>query len=160
MIRRAVFSVFLVAVMIGTGNAANSDNATPLPGESRAAPSIDPTYFEGVWVGAWPGWRITSASQDVTVKISRGGREGVFIVEYSWGPGATGSGFPPLPGAVKTRGRVEGDQFVFGWRNKQGRDFQVALKKHEDNKVRAKIDRSGPTGPNERPYSETYLSRK
>jgi hypothetical protein len=52
------------------------------------------------------------------------------------------------------------DQFVFGWRNKEGRDLQVTLKKHEDNKVKARIDKSGPTRPNERPFNETYLSRK
>lgn len=160
MIRKIVFSIFLVAVLVGTGHAADSGNATPSPGERRSTPSVGPSYFEGIWVGAWPGWRSESASQDVTAKINRARSEGVFIVEYSWGPGPSGSGFPPLPGELKTKGRVEGDQFVFGWKNKQGRDFQVTLKKHEDNKVKARIDRSGPTGPNERPYGETYLIRK
>jgi len=162
MIRKVVFSVFLVAVaaMVVTGHAADSDNATPLPGKSRSTPYIGPSYFEGVWVGAWPGWRSASVSQDVTVKINIGDKEGVFVVEYSWGSGPPGSGFPALPGSLKAKGRVEGDQFVFGWRNKEGRDLQVTLTKHEDNKVKARIDKSGPTRPNERPFNETYLSRK
>ena len=160
MIRKVVFSVFVAAVLVVTGQAADRDNATPLPGESKSTPSIGPSYFEGVWAGAWPGWRSLSVSQDVTVKINRGDKEGVFIVEYSWGPGTSGSGFPPLPGSLKAKGRVEGDQFVFGWRNKEGRDLQVTLKKHEDNKVKARIDKSGPSRPNERPFNETYLNRK
>lgn len=149
MVRKVLVSVFLVAVMVVTGHASTSDNATPLP-----------SYFEGVWVGAWAGWRTASATQDVTVKIDRGGKEGVFIVEYSWGFAPPGSGFPPQPGSLKTKGREEGDQFVFGWRNKEGKDVQVTLKRHESNKVKARIDRSGPARPNERPFSETYLIRQ
>lgn len=161
MIRKILLSVFLVAIMVVTGHEAASDNATPLPGgDSKPAPSVAPSYFEGVWAGAWPGWRSASITQDVTVKIDRGNKAGVFVVEYSWGYAPPGSGFPPTPGSIKARGRMEGDQFVFGWKSREGRDLQVTLTRHEDNKVKARIDRSGPKGPNERPFNETYLTRR
>jgi hypothetical protein len=160
MIRKIVFVVFAIATMAVAAHAAGHDNATPVPGGDKSSPSVGPSYFEGVWAGSWPGWRGSSVYQEVTVKIARGKKDGGFIVEYSWGPGPAGSGFPPIPGSFKTKGREEGDQFIFGWTNKEGRNFQVTLKKHEDNKAKARIERSGPTGPQERPYNETYLNRK
>jgi len=42
----------------------------------------------------------------------------------------------------------------------QGRDFEITLQKYKDNVVKARIDRSGPYKPSERPYNETYLNRK
>jgi hypothetical protein len=143
MIRKLVSSALFVAIAAFAAYAADA-----------------PSYFEGEWAGTWPGWIRPSISQDVTLKITRGEMEGVFLVEYSWGSAPTGSGFNPFPGTVRTKGREEGDQFIFGWKNKQGRDFQITLKKHEADKAKARLDKSGPTGLKERPYNETYLNRK
>jgi hypothetical protein len=159
MIRKVALSLFLAGILVGTGHAAGIGNAVP-PGEVKGASSISPSYFEGIWVGAWPGYRTASATQDVTVSIARGGREGVFIVDYSWGPAPPGTGFPTQAGSRKAKGRVEGDEFVFGWKNKEGNDVKVTLKKLEENKVKAMLERSGPSKPGERPFNETTMNRR
>jgi hypothetical protein len=159
MIRKIISTTLLIAVMTVTGHASNSDNATPLSGESKTSPSGNPSYFEGVWVGSWEAWLGQSTTQDVTLRIDRGGKEGVFIAEYTWGA-ASFKGRVIPPGSLKARGREEGDRFIMNWKNKQGRDFEITLQKHKDNVVKARIDRSGPLSPGERPYNETYLNRK
>jgi len=150
----------LMLVMPLAVRAAGDDNDAPSSAANKSSLSGNPSYFEGVWAGRWPGFKGPGINMDVTVKIGRGAKEGVFLVEYSWEGGPAGSGFPVFPGSVKTKGKEEGDQFVFRWQDKQGREHKITLNKHEDNKVKAKLEKSGPTGPNERPSNETTLNRK
>lgn len=161
--RRVLFAVFFAALFTAVaavgGDAVESDNAGSLPVGKTSVPSGAPSYFEGVWVGAWPGWQDASASQDVTVKIERGVKEGVFRVEYSWSASNLRSGSVPA-GSVRAKGREEDDRFLFGWTNKRGTDVEVTLRKHKDNVVKARIDKSGPLGPGERPFNETFLNRR
>ncbi len=159
MTRKVFLTVLLVAVAAVTGHAANNDNATPLSGEKKYSPSVAPSYFEGVWVGNWEAYLGQSTTQDVTLKIDRGAKEGVFRVEYSWGPVQYRNRIVPA-GSIKARGREEGDRFIFDWKNKQGREFTFTLQKYKDNVAKARVDRSGPSGTGERPYNETYLNRK
>ena len=160
MVRKWLSAALAIAIAALTGSAANGDNVLPVSGENKSSPSVNPSYYEGVWVGAWPGWRSASISQEITIKVMRGDEEGIYLVEYSWGAAPADSGFYPMPGSRKLKGREEGDQLVFEWKNKEGRNFKITLKKQEDMKVKARIDKSGPTGSNERPYNETYLRRK
>jgi len=81
----AVAFFLFVAFLPLSGYAAGNDNATALPAESKASPSGSPSWFEGVWTGSWQGFKGPSMSQDGTVGIRRGNKEGVFLVEYSWG---------------------------------------------------------------------------
>lgn len=156
-----VAALFLLMAFVPlAGYAAGDDKPTSLPAENDSPPSGNPSYFEGVWVGSWPGHRDASKSQDVTVVIRRGKKEGVFPVKYSWGEVTAGSGLSVTPGSVKAKGKEEGDKFVFGWENKQGREFTVTLKKHEENKVKARLEKSGPLESKERPYYEAILNRK
>jgi len=157
--RRVILSALFTAIAAIGVYAADNDNASSLPGEKGAAPSGTASYFEGVWVGAWPGWLDASASQDVTIKIERGGKEGVFRVEYSWGASRMRRGTVPA-GSVKAKGREEGDRFVFQWANKRGNDVEITLRKHNDDMVKATIEKSGPLGPADRPTNETVLKRK
>ncbi len=157
--RRVVLSALFMAVAAVGAYAADNDNAGSLPGEKKGAPSGTPSYFEGVWVGAWPGWQETSAYQDVTVTIERGIKEGVFRVEYSWGASTLRRGIVP-PGSLRAKGREEGDRFLFRWTNKQGSDVEVTLRKHAVDMVKARIEKFGTLGSGERPYNETILKRK
>ncbi len=157
--RRVLLAALSVAVAAVGAYAAGSSNAASPPGESKESPSGAPSYFEGVWVGAWPAWAGASASQDITVKIERGVKEGIFRVEYSWSAANLRGGTVP-PGSVPARGREEGDRFLFKWTNKAGNVVEVTLRKHDDNTVKARIEKSGPLRPGERPYNETILKRK
>ena len=156
-----VAALFLIFAVVPLAlYAAGDDNAAPSSAANKSSLSGNPSYFEGVWVGRWPGFKGPGLYQDVTLIISRGAKEGVFIVQYSWEGGPAGSGFPISPGSVKTKGKEEGAQIVFEWQNKEGREQKITLNKHEDNKVKAKLEKSGPTRPGERPFNETILNRK
>ncbi len=157
--RRILLATVFVAVAAVGARAAEGDNAGLLPAEKGGAPSGAPSYYEGTWVGGWPAWLGPGTTQDVTMKIERGAREGVFRVEYSWGATTLHRGTIP-PGSVRTRGREENDHFVFKWTNKRGNDVEITLRKQADDTVKARLEKSGPLGPGERPDSETTLKRK
>ena len=148
MIRKVVLSALIISVAVVTGVAANSDNTTP-----------NPSYFEGVWVGSWPSYLSPSTTQGITLNIDRGKKEDVFLVEYSWEAVEFRRGIIPA-GSIKAKGREEGDRFNSKWQKKQGRDFEITLQKYKDNVVKARLDKSGPYNPSERPYTETFLNRK
>jgi len=148
MIRKIAFAVFFVSVLAAVGTAADSDNA-----------AVPPSYFEGVWVGSWESFLHPSVRQDVTLTIEKGAKEGVFNVEYSWG-GVELMNRRVTPGSLKSRGRQEGDQFFFQWKNKQGNENKITLQKVSENKVKARLDQGGPLTSVERPSTETYLNRR
>jgi hypothetical protein len=158
MIRNIVAAVLIISVATATGYAATNDNATPLPEGVKSSPSGQPSYFEGVWVGSWEGFNDPSIKQDVTLTIKKGRQDGVFIVDYSWGMVQFYNKLIPS-GSLKARGRQEGEQFFFNWKNKQGNEQQMTLQKENENKVKARFDRGGTLSAGERPYSETYLNR-
>jgi hypothetical protein len=160
MIKKFAAVVLLAAFVPLTGYAAETENAATLPRNDEPSPAQGKSFFEGIWVGEWHAFKNLNLTQDVTLKIRRGDREGVFFVEYSWGPPpAAETGFPPA-GSVKTTGREDGDRFIFKWKTKGGNDVEFTLKKIEDNKVAARKEASGSIGSRKRPYLETYLHRQ
>jgi hypothetical protein len=87
--------------------------------------------------------------------------EGDFLVDYTRGdPPFTATGFAPA-GSFKAKGRQDGDKLVFRWTNKSGDDYELTLKKVDENKVAARQERAyGSADPKKRPYVETYLNRR
>jgi hypothetical protein len=85
--------------------------------------------------------------------------EKIFDVTYSWGAVTWPRGFIPA-GRIRTEGKEQDDKFHFQWENKQGRKFEVVLQKDKDNVVKARIEKSGPSGPRERLFNEAFLYRK
>jgi len=159
MIQRIGAVAVLAAFILLTGHAAAADNAAALPPNDKPSLAQGKSFFEGTWVGQWHAFRNVGDTQDVTLIINKGNAEGVFLVDYSWGIPPSGTGFAPA-GSLKTKGREDGDKFVMKWKNKRGNDVELTLRKVEDNKVTARQERSGVTGPNERPYMETILNRQ
>ena len=158
MIRKIFSTALLIAVVVATGVAADSDNAAPLPAGTAGKPSGAPSFFEGDWAGSWkvPGGTF---KMDFTLSIGKGGREGGFDVEYAWDMVQLRNRLVPA-GSLKTKGRQEGDQFFIKWKNKQGDEQKITLQKESENKVKARLDRGGILPPNESPYYESYLNRK
>ena len=138
----------IAALVLLTGHAAEADNATALP--------QDKSFFKGTWVGKWQSNRNPGDTKNVTLTINKGNAGGVFLVDFSWGPPPTGTGFAPS-GSLKAEGREEGDKFVIKWKSKSGDDVRLTLKKVEDNKVAA---RQEITDSQKRPIMETYLNRQ
>jgi len=148
MIRKVVFAMVFVSVLAAAGIAADKDNA-----------AVSPSYFEGTWAGSWGGFYEPGIKQDITLTIEKGGQKGAFRVEYSWGMVQFRNRTTPA-GSLKSKGRQQGDQFIFEWKTKQGDERKITLQKESENKVKARIDRGGTLPPNESPVSETYLDRK
>jgi len=123
------------------------------------AADTDKAFFEGVWVGNWIGFTDTSIQQEATVKIGPEIGDGVFKVVYKTGEAVYRSKTVPA-GKIKTEGSVKDDAFRFSWKSKKGRTFDMILKKESDTTVKARLERSGPLDPMERPYSETTLKRQ
>lgn len=159
MTRKLFSAVLLVVAFSVPGFAADGDNAASPPEKVVDKPSGAPSFFEGAWTGSWGGFISPSIRQDVTVTIGRRGEKGFFPVEYAWGM-VEFRNRTVLPGSLRTKGVEEGDKFSFKWKNKEGRDFEVTLHKLTDNEVKARLDRGGPLGPTEQPYSETTLKRR
>lgn len=153
-----MFLLIAVAAFAAGGEEKTIQPVSPAEGKPSAPPG--PSYFEGTWVGKWPGHRGPATDQDVTVTIEKGKKDGFYAVTYGWGTVNYLGGSVP-GGSLKTRGRQEGDKFFFGWKNKLGRDFKVTLQEYKEKVAKARIDRGGPLGPGELlPFSESYLDRK
>ena len=159
MLRKTISIALLLAFFPLVAWAAESDNSTTAPAGNHPSGQSMESFFPGVWVGEWSGFVDPQIRQDATVEIGAEVSKGVFPVTYSWGE-ATYRGKRLFPGKIKTEGIVKEDQLLFSWKNKMGRTFDMTLKKQSDNKIKARLERSGPLGPMERPYSETILTRK
>lgn len=153
-----VITLFLLIVPL-TIYAASADDTAPLPEDNSTPRSEKSSYFQGTWTGSWQSWADPHVKNDVTVTIGREIRENVFDVVYSWEGMTLKDSIIPA-GVVRTEGREQDDKFLIQWTNKQGRENKLILKKIQDNEVKARLERSGPMGPKERPYIETTLYRR
>ena len=159
MVRKLFSAVIMILALSASGYAAESDNAASFPAGTAEKPSGTPSFFEGVWSGGWPNQYTPSSKMNFTLTIGKGGGKGGFDVEYSWEMTQLRNRVVP-PGSLKTKGRQEGDQFFIKWKNKQGDEQTITLRKESENKVKARLDRGGVLPPNESPYYESYLNRK
>jgi hypothetical protein len=159
MSRKTISIALFLAFLPLVAGAADSDNSTTAPSGNNPPGQAIGSFFQGVWVGEWSGYVDPLIRNDATVEIGAEVKKGVFEVTYSWGE-ATFRGKTIWPGKIKTKGIVKDDQFRFSWKNKMGRTFDMILKKQSDDKINARLERSGPLGPMERPYSETILTSK
>jgi len=148
----SVFSMFVFCATLGI------HPSTSLA-DDKAPGSSNDSFFQGVWVGEWTGHADPSIRQGVTLEIGQKIRDGVYEVNYSWEAANYRSGNVPA-GKIKTEGMVKDDTIHFSWENKQGKKFEMMLKKRDDATLNARMERPGPTGPMGRPYSETILKRK
>ena len=159
MTRKIFVAALFLAILLLTSYSAYADDAKPAPGDTTSPQSVNASYFQGIWSGSWPGYQSSTTSQDVTINIGQETREKIFDVTYSWGAVTWPRGFIPA-GRIRTEGREQDDKFHFQWENKQGRKYEVVLQRDKDDTVKARIDKSGTSGPLERPFSETSLHRK
>lgn len=159
MVRKIVSTALILFVVPLFVFAAETDNAAPVAEDADSSPSVVTSYFQGVWVGSWPGFAEASKSQDFTIKIGKEIKEKTFVVVYSWEASDARKGVVPA-GKVRTEGTEQDDKFLFQYENKQGRKFTVTLQKHKDDTLKGRIEKLGMIEPKERPYKETYLKRK
>lgn len=155
-----VFSALLMAILSTTGYAADEQKINPPSGETKApASSGAPSYFEGTWKGSWELFETTSSTQDFTLTIQRGKKEGVFVITYSTEFASIPGGNIP-PATVKARGTLEGDKLNIKWTNKAGKEVQITLTKDRENEAKARIERPGPLRSGWRPTSDSVVHRK
>jgi hypothetical protein len=158
MIKKMLVTALFLSIVPLTTYAASADDTAPLPGDNTTPRSVKSSYFQGIWIGSWPSANSLIAN-NVTITIGRKIRENIFDVVYSWEGMTLRNSIIPA-GEVRTEGREQEDKFLFQWTNKQGREFEIILKKIRDNEVKARLEKSGPLGPKERPDNETTLHRR
>lgn len=152
---RAIVMALILAAMSGAGHAEPVDNSARQPGRDGSPTPGRASFFEGVWTGTWP------TKSDVTITIGGKSEDGSFPTKYSWGFGKYRDGAPITPGTVTGKGREQGNEFVFEWKDKQGIKVTITLKKSKENVVDARIEREGtPQKAGYRPFIETYLTRQ
>ncbi len=138
--RKTIVMALFIAVMSTTGYAEPVDNST---------------YFQGVWSGTWP------TGSDVTITIGKKNEEGTYDTKYSWGFGKRKDAVVIPPGSITASGRVQGEEFIIEWKDKEGTKMDIKLEKYKDDVVKAKVTREGPViKAGYRPYLDTYLKRK
>lgn len=159
MVRKIVATAIILFVVPFFVFAAETDNAASVAEDADSSPSVVTSYFQGVWVGSWPGFEEASKSQDFIRSIGKEIKEKAFVVVYSWEASDMRKGVIPA-GKIRTEGTEQDDKFLFQYENKKGRKFTVTLQTHKDDTLKGRIERLGTIGPKERPYNETYLKRK
>ena len=159
MIKKIVAAAFFLAVISFAVCSALADDPIPVPGEDGSPGAAGSSYFQGDWSGSWAGFADSSANQEVKIHIGRKITENTYVVKYSWGAVTWRRGSMPA-GRITTEGREQGDTFSFQWEGKQGRKMEVTLRRLKEDEVKARIEKSGPSGPGDRPVNETFLYRK
>ena len=84
MVRRIVAVALFLSVFPFGVYAAETDNAAPMIEDTDSTPFAVTSYFQGVWVGSWPGFSDASKSQDITIKTGKEIKDKTFMVIYSW----------------------------------------------------------------------------
>ena len=159
MSNKVVVLFLCLAVVPYLGYASDAEKAGSVPAETVDSSSSPDSFFQGTWTGEWEGWSDPSIRQGATLEIGKKLSDGVYRVHYSWNAANYRSGSVPA-GTVKTEGTAKDGTFFFSWENKQGKKFEMTLRKQDDNTLKARQERPGETGFRKRPYSETLLKRK
>jgi hypothetical protein len=159
MIKKMIVVALFLAVVPMEGYSADTDKTAPPPGESASSPSPGTSYFQGVWVGSWPGFTDAGISQGISIKVGKEIKDKIFNVTYSYDAVETRRGITPA-GKVKTEGKEQEDKLFIQGETKHGRKFEITLEKYKNDVVKARIEKLGPTSPKERASNETYLNRK
>jgi hypothetical protein len=151
-------AVFLAFIPMNVW-AAEADKAAPVSGESKTGNQPGASYFQGTWVGYWEGFN-EPTRQDIKVEIGKEVGDKSYEVTYSWDMVTWKRGITPA-GEIKTVGKDQGDTFVFRFKRKKGKQTQeITLTKEKENVVKARLEKMGDIGVQERPSNETYLNRK
>lgn len=151
-------AVFLACVPAGVW-AADADNTAPVSGESKTGDQPGTSYYQGVWVGHWTGFN-EPTTQDFKVEIGKEIGDKTYEVTYSWEMVTWKRGTTPA-GEVTAVGKDQGDTFVFQFKRKKGKQTQeITLMKYKENVVKARLEKWGDIGVQERPSNETYLNRR
>lgn len=77
MVRKIVATAIILFVVPFFVFAAETDNAAPVAEDADSSPSVVTSYFQGVWVGSWPGFEEASKSQDFTINRKRDQGKGI-----------------------------------------------------------------------------------
>lgn len=159
MIRKMVaVAVFLACIPMDVWTA-ETDKAAPVSGESKTGNQPGTSYFQGTWVGYWEGFN-EPTRQDIKIEIGKEVGDKSYEVTYSWDMVTWKRGTTPA-GEVTTVGKDQGDKFIFQLKKKKGKQTQeITLTKDKENVVKARLEKMGDIGVQERPSNETYLNRR
>ena len=136
---RYIYLGFLMFMAFSSiAHAGKGDNAAPPSVEQKPAPLKTTSYFQGTWVGNWQSESRDGTGRHVTITVGPKNPDETFDIEYSWGSGEDIKGRHIIPGAVKTKGREEGEKLVFEFNDPLNlRINSIVMTKYEDVKAMA-----------------------
>lgn len=111
--------------------------------------SHNATYFIGQWTGEWEHW---SGRQEANFLITEE-KDGNYHCTYSWGFFQAKKSI--LPGSTSGIISIENDNTIIFRR----KIYTITLKRIDDNLLKGRWDRIGPTGRNESFFYEGYFKR-
>jgi len=137
--RRYKYLVILMFMAFSSiAHAGKGDNTAPPSVEQKPAALKTTSYFQGTWVGNWQSESRDGTGRYVTITVGPKNPDETFDIEYSWGSGEDIKGRHIIPGAVKTKGREEGEKLVFEFNDPLNlRINSIVMTKYEDVKAMA-----------------------
>ena len=136
---RYIYLGFLMFMAFSSiAHAGKGDNTAPPSVEQKPAALKTTSYFQGTWVGNWQSESSDGSGRHVTITVGPKNPDETFDIEYSWGSGEDIKGRHIIPGAVKTKGREEGEKLVFEFNDPLNlRINSIVMTKYEDVKAMA-----------------------
>jgi len=136
---RYIYLGFLMFMAFSSiAHAGKGDNTAPPSVEQKPAALKTTSYFQGTWVGNWQSESRDGTGRYVTITVGPKNPDETFDIEYSWGSGEDIKGRHIIPGAVKTKGREEGEKLVFEFNDPLNlRINSIVMTKYEDVKAMA-----------------------
>ncbi len=144
--------IITIALFLGLSNVLMSENLSSNPKSTGTESLVTPnaTYFIGEWIGEWD---LMYGRQEAKLLIWKG-KDSNYYCTYSWGAYTALKGNIP---SGSTRGIIsfENDNtMVF-----KKRDYTITLIKKDEDTLKGRFDRIGPTETGRLAFFEGYFKR-
>ena len=144
--------IITIALIIGLSNVLMSEDLSNNHKSTGTESLIRPngTYFIGKWTGEWEH---NKGRQDANFIIQKN-NEGNYNCTYSWGFFMARQN-PIAPGSSSGMISFDNDNTIVF----KGRNYTITLIKKDDNTLKGRWERIGPTDPGKPAYYEGYFKR-
>lgn len=149
---RCKVAIITVALMVGLSNVLMSEELsdTPKPSGTESVVPSTAAYFIGKWAGEWD---LRYGRQDANILI-RKGKDGNYYCTYSWGFYTALKSNIPAGSSSGIISFKDDNTFVF-----KKIDYTITFTKKDENTLKGRFDRIGPTETGRLSFFEGYFKR-
>lgn len=144
--------IITIALIIGLSNVLMSEDLSSNP-KSTGTESLvqhNATYFIGKWAGEW---ELPKGRQEANILIKEE-KDGNYYCTYSWGF-FQATMKPIVPGSSSGIISFENDNTIIF----KKKNYTITFTKKDDNTLKGRWERIGPTGPGWPAHFEGYFKR-